>query len=250
MVWHGFARSWPPSDATALPLGRRSSGAGTRTPNLRFTKPLLWHDPHIANVVLCQARHPPQHLTASQVLYQTGKSRAWSASRLRCASIASRPCSSSALITPEINPMPCRSCGGAFFGPCLSPTLSWGRAHEVWCCATIQGRYPRVDRDGDQTSRSTASSGRPFQFRVARTWVILKAPRPQEEHIAFTLASYNAGAGHIIKAQRLVATGQSPNHWSPVAAQLHLVTGKNADETRGYVVRIRRLFKTLSAHPP
>ncbi|MDP2361923.1 MAG: transglycosylase SLT domain-containing protein [bacterium] len=84
----------------------------------------------------------------------------------------------------------------------------------------------------------------------ARMWAIWKAPRPMEERIAFTLASYNAGAGNIIKAQRLVVLGQSSNEWLPVAARLHLVTGKHADETRGYVARIQRLVKTLSRHPP
>lgn len=83
----------------------------------------------------------------------------------------------------------------------------------------------------------------------ARMWAIWKAPRPLEERIAFTLASYNAGPGHIIKAQRLVAPGRSPNHWQPVADELHRVTGRHAKETRDYVQRIRRLFGRLS-HPP
>ncbi|MDP2359724.1 MAG: transglycosylase, partial [bacterium] len=83
----------------------------------------------------------------------------------------------------------------------------------------------------------------------ARMWVIWKAPRPLEERIAFTLASYNAGPGHILKAQGLVAAGMNPNHWAPVAAELHRVTGRHAEETRTYVERIRRLFGRLS-HPP
>ncbi|MFA7329762.1 MAG: transglycosylase SLT domain-containing protein [Candidatus Delongbacteria bacterium] len=84
----------------------------------------------------------------------------------------------------------------------------------------------------------------------ARMWAIWKAPRPLEERLSFTLASYNAGAGHILKAQRLVPAGVINNEWTPVAARLHLVTGKHADETRDYVTRIRRLFQTLSRHPP
>ncbi|MDP2359251.1 MAG: transglycosylase SLT domain-containing protein [bacterium] len=84
----------------------------------------------------------------------------------------------------------------------------------------------------------------------ARMWAIWKAPRPLEERIAFTLASYNAGPGHIIKAQRLVATGMNPNHWAPVAAELHRVTGRHAEETRGYVKRIRKLLQGLDKHPP
>jgi membrane-bound lytic murein transglycosylase MltF len=84
----------------------------------------------------------------------------------------------------------------------------------------------------------------------ARMWAIWKAPRPLEERIAFMLASYNAGAGNILKAQRLVAPSASPNLWAPVAARLHRVTGMHADETRGYVERIRMLFQVLNRHPP
>ena len=79
----------------------------------------------------------------------------------------------------------------------------------------------------------------------ARMWAIWKAPRPLEERIAFTLASYNAGLGHILKAQRLVAPGRSSNHWQPVADVLHRVTGWHSEETRGYVIRIRRFWKSL-----
>jgi membrane-bound lytic murein transglycosylase MltF len=65
-------------------------------------------------------------------------------------------------------------------------------------------------------------------YHDASMWAIWKAPRPLEERIAFTLASYNAGPGHIIKAQGLVPGGQS-NAWSPAATQLHRVTGKYAE---------------------
>ncbi|MFA7331114.1 MAG: transglycosylase SLT domain-containing protein [Candidatus Delongbacteria bacterium] len=78
----------------------------------------------------------------------------------------------------------------------------------------------------------------------ARMWAIWKAPRPLMDKIAFTLASYNAGPGHIIKAQTMVPGGQS-REWDPVAAQLHKVTGRHAEETRSYVVRIGRYFKVL-----
>lgn len=81
-------------------------------------------------------------------------------------------------------------------------------------------------------------------------WAIWKTPRPQEERIAFMLASYNARPGHIIAAQRLVATGKDPNHWAPADAQLHRITGRQAEKTRSYVIRIKRFFLGLSRHPP
>ena len=78
----------------------------------------------------------------------------------------------------------------------------------------------------------------------ARMWAIWKVPWLLEERIAFTMASYNAGPGHIIKAQ-LLALDDHSLLWEPVAAQLHMVTGKHAEETRGYVTRIQRLHLTL-----
>jgi len=79
----------------------------------------------------------------------------------------------------------------------------------------------------------------------ARMWAIWKAPRPQVERIAFTLASYNAGPGHIIKAQSLLPGGLS-TMWEPVAAQLHRVTGRHAEETRSFVIRVQHLHLSLT----
>jgi membrane-bound lytic murein transglycosylase F len=60
------------------------------------------------------------------------------------------------------------------------------------------------------------------------------------ERIWFMLASYNAGPGNIVKAQRMAAV---QNRWASVSMQLHLVTGpKHSQETIGYVRRIRKIY--------
>lgn len=79
-------------------------------------------------------------------------------------------------------------------------------------------------------------------------WWTRPALQPQGEEVACT-APAAAGGEHALCPQRLVAAGTSSNEWSPVGARLHLVTGRHADETRGYVVRIRSLQLRLS-HPP
>jgi membrane-bound lytic murein transglycosylase MltF len=79
----------------------------------------------------------------------------------------------------------------------------------------------------------------------ARIWAVWKAPRPLEERIAFTLASYNAGPGNILKAQHLVTGGVTTNSWAQVAARLHLVTGRSSAQTCRYVTRIQHLRQNL-----
>ena len=82
----------------------------------------------------------------------------------------------------------------------------------------------------------------------ARMWAIWKAPRPLEERIAFILASYNAGPGNILTAQRLVEDGGNMNNWASVAARLHSITGRSSGQTLSYVHRIQHLRQSLLEH--
>ena len=77
---------------------------------------------------------------------------------------------------------------------------------------------------------------------MARQRAIFKAPRPDFERHNLAMAAYNAGAGSIIRAQRLAG---NPAEWQPVADQLHLITGRHADETRNYVIKIRRYHRAM-----
>lgn len=77
-------------------------------------------------------------------------------------------------------------------------------------------------------------------FYMARQRAIFRAPRPEQDRHNLAMGAYNAGAGNIIKAQRLVG---NPPEWEPVAAALPQVTGRHAKETQDYVVKIRANFK-------
>ena len=124
-----------------------------------------------------------------------------------------------------------------------STALSWCGARGVMQVmpGTWKDMAPKLGLTNPWEVRQSIQAG---IYYDARMWAIWRAPRPLEDRIAFALASYNAGAGHIIKAQVLVPDGQS-KEWQPVAAQLHRVTGKHAEETRGYVSRIQRLYLCL-----
>ena len=77
-------------------------------------------------------------------------------------------------------------------------------------------------------------------FYMAKQRAIFSAPRPDFERHNLAMASYNAGAGNIIKAQRLAG---NPPEWQPVADKLPQVTGRHANETINYVKRIRQYHK-------
>ena len=62
------------------------------------------------------------------------------------------------------------------------------------------------------------------------------------ERLRFMFASYNAGPGHIIKAQRLATI---KDKWSSVSAQLHKITGRHALETITYVRRIEKFYGSI-----
>jgi len=65
------------------------------------------------------------------------------------------------------------------------------------------------------------------------TWT---SPRPELDRYCLALASYNAGTGNILKAQKLASMA---NDYASIITQLHRVTGpSNAHETRTYVEKI------------
>lgn len=92
--------------------------------------------------------------------------------------------------------------------------------------------------------RLAIDAGAWYQASRMRVW---SAPRPQLERWRLGLASYNAGAGHIIEAQRLCGGARD---WSEIEICLPAVTGHHSIETRGYVRRIERHWRDLGACDP
>lgn len=77
-----------------------------------------------------------------------------------------------------------------------------------------------------------------FGISYDRTmWDIFKREKGLER-LKFTFAAYNAGAGNIIRAQKLV---DRPDDWQTVSAALPEITGKNATETTNYVKKILKI---------
>lgn len=76
-----------------------------------------------------------------------------------------------------------------------------------------------------------------------RLWDLWHSPRPSMERLRLVFASYNAGPGNILRAQRLARRrGGCSNLWRCLAPLLPSITGRHAAETRGYVARIERFY--------
>lgn len=67
-------------------------------------------------------------------------------------------------------------------------------------------------------------------------------PRPEADRWALALASYNAGLGNILEAQRLSGNSSA---YRDIINHLPTVTGHNAEETRTYVKRIFKYWTAL-----
>lgn len=83
-------------------------------------------------------------------------------------------------------------------------------------------------------------AGAAYQARMMAVW---HAPRPEHERWRLGLASYNAGAGNIIRAQ---AACNGARDWRNIETCLPEITGHHSNETRTYVRRIERWWNELA----
>lgn len=86
-----------------------------------------------------------------------------------------------------------------------------------------------------------------YMNKLFKTWDL---GREDIERLKLALASYNAGTGNILKAQK--ASGNK-KFWEEIKLSLSSITGKNSKETIGYVDNIMAYafdvykFRTLNA---
>lgn len=80
-------------------------------------------------------------------------------------------------------------------------------------------------------------------YYMRRLWNSWSSPRPRLDRLFLAFASYNAGLGNILQAQREAGGAVL---FEPIMAWLHAVTGHHSRETITYVKRIKRWQGELS----
>lgn len=93
------------------------------------------------------------------------------------------------------------------------------------------------------TADLAIEAGAFYMARLSAQW---SSPRPAAERHRLAQASYNAGFGNILRAQRRC---DGARDWAQIAPCLPLVTGRHARETITYVDRIHRWWLLLEATP-
>lgn len=109
-----------------------------------------------------------------------------------------------------------------------------GTAREIW---PLLG-YKVVDR---RLAQPSINAGAYYMARLRRQW---SAKRPDEDRHNLALASYNAGIGHLLKAQEICGGGSL---YAEIIRCLPDVTGFHAAETIGYAPAIRKWWAMMEA---
>jgi len=91
-------------------------------------------------------------------------------------------------------------------------------------------------------AKTSIAAGIYYNRELYELWKTKKG----EERILFMLASYNAGKGNIIKAQKeAISIGEDPHKWDSIKQTLHKVTGNRSKETINYVRRVKQIRREI-----
>ena len=119
-------------------------------------------------------------------------------------------------------------------------------AGAVGLCQILKSTFSDVSRRidlrnlGRRNPAANVAAGSYYMSQMIRIW---QAPRGKACRIELAWASYNAGAGNIISAQK---ESGGRRCWIHISPHLPSVTGlKNSAETQGYVSRIWQIFRRL-----
>lgn len=90
-------------------------------------------------------------------------------------------------------------------------------------------------------ARPAIEAGAFYMARLRRGW---SSPRPQPDRHWLAAASYNAGFGNILQAQKRCG---GPALYHEIMVCLPQVTGRHSEETITYVQRIKRWWRMMES---
>ena len=134
------------------------------------------------------------------------------------------------------------ACESALRPDATSPVGAAGIAQFMpgtWQDVKLREGWPHdaTPYDVDYAIRAQASE---IERLAVRVWT---SPRPVDLELEVVWASYNAGPGHVIKAQR---HAHGARDWVDIAPYMHTVTGDHAKETLGYVECIEARWEEMT----
>lgn len=114
----------------------------------------------------------------------------------------------------------------------VSPVGAYGLCQFMPGTASDVGRQIGATPDNFWLPEVSIQAAGYYMGQLHRTW---RSPRPPMDRMMIAMASYNAGAGHLIKAQRICGGG---NLYGQIIPCLPQVTGRHSAETIDYVEKI------------
>ena len=100
----------------------------------------------------------------------------------------------------------------------------------------VRGRGPRTD------AKRNAEAAARYLAKLHAFWI---TPRPAECRWELMAASYNAGPGNILEAQGISGGRRC---WDLIQSHLPSVTGRHAEETQAYVLRVWGNYRRLRGY--
>lgn len=124
-----------------------------------------------------------------------------------------------------LNPLAVSPAGAR--GLCQFMPLTW---------TEVSNALPEVEWGAVFVPEASIIAAAYYMRRMRNFWT---APRPEADRHLLAMASYNAGAGNILRAQRACTVeGMAPSLYKDIIMCLPLVTGEHSKETTTYVRRI------------
>lgn len=104
----------------------------------------------------------------------------------------------------------------------------------TWKDVSKKLKFPKGAKPTDP--KYAIPAGAYYMCTLIKSW---SSPRPDMDRYCLALASYNAGFGHLIKAQK---SAKGVLDYASIVSHLSYITGMNSAETIAYVKRILHYY--------